>query len=139
MMAQAADKEGPQYQRMTWDALRKSINGLVNKVREKALQHRPAPVDVFRVLPRGSNATPIAALRPRFAPAADHSRPACAALRPLFQVNISNVKNIVPEIFAENLVRGRGLFARSIMKSQARLPTRLPAEHLRRGGVDELR
>jgi pre-mRNA-splicing factor CWC22 len=33
MMADAADKEGAQYQRMTWDALRKSINGLVNKAR----------------------------------------------------------------------------------------------------------
>lgn len=26
------DKEGEAYQRMTWDALKKSINGLVNKV-----------------------------------------------------------------------------------------------------------
>ena len=26
------DKEGADFQRMTWDALRKSINGLVNKV-----------------------------------------------------------------------------------------------------------
>jgi hypothetical protein len=33
MMADAADKEGAQYQRLTWDALRKSINGLVNKAR----------------------------------------------------------------------------------------------------------
>jgi pre-mRNA-splicing factor CWC22 len=32
-LAEAADKEGPQYQRLTWDALRKSINGLVNKAR----------------------------------------------------------------------------------------------------------
>ena len=32
-LAEATDKEGPQYQRLTWDALRKSINGLVNKVR----------------------------------------------------------------------------------------------------------
>jgi hypothetical protein len=33
MMADAADKEGAAYQRLTWDALRKSINGLVNKAR----------------------------------------------------------------------------------------------------------
>lgn len=26
------DKESAEYQRLTWDALRKSINGLVNKV-----------------------------------------------------------------------------------------------------------
>ena len=33
MAAEAAqDKTGPQYQRLTWDALRKSINALVNKV-----------------------------------------------------------------------------------------------------------
>jgi pre-mRNA-splicing factor CWC22 len=32
MMAQADDKSSVEYQRLTWDALRKSINGLVNKV-----------------------------------------------------------------------------------------------------------
>ena len=34
LMAQEAaqDKTGPAYQRLTWDALRKSINALVNKV-----------------------------------------------------------------------------------------------------------
>ena len=31
MMAQADDKSSVEYQRLTWDALRKSINGLVNK------------------------------------------------------------------------------------------------------------
>ena len=68
MMAEQADKTGPEYQRMTWDALKKSINGLVNKV------------------------------------------------------NASNVKNILPELFAENMIRGRGLFARSVMKSQMASP-----------------
>jgi len=33
MMKDVDDKSSVQYQRMTWDALRKSINGLVNKVR----------------------------------------------------------------------------------------------------------
>jgi len=47
-----------EYQRVQWDALRKSINGLINKV------------------------------------------------------NIANIKNIIPELFHENLVRGRGLFCR---------------------------
>ena len=37
-------------------------------------------------------------------------------------MNISNLKNILPEIFGENLVRGRGLFARSVMKSQMASP-----------------
>ena len=50
---------------MAWEALKKSINGLINKV------------------------------------------------------NIGNIKAIVPEIFNENLIRGRGLFCRSVMKAQA--------------------
>lgn len=68
MMRDVEDKSSVEYQRMTWDALRKSINGLVNKV------------------------------------------------------NASNIKNIIPELFAENLIRGRGLFCRSCMKSQMASP-----------------
>ena len=67
-MRDVEDKSSVEYQRMTWDALRKSINGLVNKV------------------------------------------------------NASNIKNIIPELFAENLIRGRGLFCRSCMKSQMASP-----------------
>ncbi|KAA1083398.1 pre-mRNA-splicing factor cwc22 [Puccinia graminis f. sp. tritici] len=59
------DPSSPEYQRIRWDALRKSINGLINKV------------------------------------------------------NVGNIKFIVPELFGENLIRGRGLFARSIMRAQA--------------------
>ncbi|KAM0753413.1 MIF4G-domain-containing protein [Meredithblackwellia eburnea MCA 4105] len=62
---QAEDKEGLEYQRLSWEALRKSINGLINKV------------------------------------------------------NVSNIKLIVPELFGENLIRGRGLFVRSLMRAQA--------------------
>ncbi|XP_075524176.1 LOW QUALITY PROTEIN: uncharacterized protein LOC142556595 [Primulina tabacum] len=68
MMKDIHDKSSIEYQRMTWDALRKSINGLVNKV------------------------------------------------------NATNLKNIIPEFFAENLIRGRGLFCRSCMKSQMASP-----------------
>ncbi|KAI3979590.1 hypothetical protein MKX01_023874 [Papaver californicum] len=68
MMRDVEDKSSPEYQRLTWDALRKSINGLVNKV------------------------------------------------------NAMNIKNIIPELFAENLIRGRGLFCRSCMKSQMASP-----------------
>lgn len=68
MMKEVEDKSSVEYQRMTWDALRKSINGLVNKV------------------------------------------------------NATNIKNIIPELFAENLIRGRGLFCRSCMKSQMASP-----------------
>lgn len=65
LQAQITDKKSKEYQRMAWEALKKSINGLINKV------------------------------------------------------NVSNIKHIVPELFGENLVRGRGLFCRSIMKAQA--------------------
>ncbi|KJA21085.1 hypothetical protein HYPSUDRAFT_141364 [Hypholoma sublateritium FD-334 SS-4] len=63
--AASSDKASPEYQRLSWDALRKSITGIVNRV------------------------------------------------------NIANIKLIVPELFAENLIRGRGLFSRSVMKAQA--------------------
>ncbi|XP_023913980.1 uncharacterized protein LOC112025538 [Quercus suber] len=68
MMKGVQDKSSVEYQRLTWDALRKSINGLVNKV------------------------------------------------------NAANVKNIIPELFSENLIRGSGLFCRSCMKSQMASP-----------------
>lgn len=51
------DKSSKEYQRMAWEALKKSINGLVNKI------------------------------------------------------SVANVKMIVPELFAENLVRGRYVMA----------------------------
>ncbi|ESQ51003.1 hypothetical protein EUTSA_v10023142mg [Eutrema salsugineum] len=38
------------------------------------------------------------------------------------KVNASNIKDIIPELFAENLIRGRGLFCRSCMKSQMASP-----------------
>lgn len=63
--AASSDKTSPEYQRLSWDALRKSLTGIVNRV------------------------------------------------------NVGNIKDVVPELFAENLIRGRGLFARSIMKAQA--------------------
>jgi len=68
MKKSMSDKSSKEYQRMTWDALRKSINGLINKV------------------------------------------------------NVINVQNIIPELIAENLVRGRGLFVRSVMKAQSVSP-----------------
>ncbi|TIC33161.1 MIF4G-domain-containing protein [Wallemia mellicola] len=51
--------------RLKWDQLRKSINGLINKV------------------------------------------------------NTANIKIITPQLFQENLIRARGLFARSVMRAQA--------------------
>eukprot|EP00457_Paulinella_chromatophora_P002310 gb/GEZN01002314.1/.p1 GENE.gb/GEZN01002314.1/~~gb/GEZN01002314.1/.p1 ORF type:complete len:747 (+),score=137.04 gb/GEZN01002314.1/:74-2314(+) len=68
LKAQITDKKSRTYQRLAWDSLRKSINGLINKV------------------------------------------------------NTTNIKFIIPEIFAENLVRGRGLVCRSVMKAQMASP-----------------
>jgi pre-mRNA-splicing factor CWC22 len=65
LQAKITDKTSEDYQRLTWEALKKSLNGLINKV------------------------------------------------------NVSNIKNIVPELFAENLIRGRGLLVKSLMKAQA--------------------
>ncbi|KAF6827512.1 MIF4G domain-containing protein [Colletotrichum musicola] len=65
LQAQITDKSSKEYQRLMWEALKKSINGLINKV------------------------------------------------------NYSNIKHIVPELFGENLIKGRGLFCRSMMKAQA--------------------
>ena len=65
LQASVTDKSSVEYQRIAWEALKKSINGLINKV------------------------------------------------------NTSNIKNIVPELFSENLVRGQGLFCRSLMKAQS--------------------
>jgi pre-mRNA-splicing factor CWC22 len=45
---------------------------------------------------------------------------------PTIQVNASNLKNIVVELFGENLVRGRGLFTRSIIRAQQASPIFTP-------------
>jgi len=34
------------------------------------------------------------------------------------KVNVSNISNIVMELFNENLMRGKGLLIKSIMKAQ---------------------
>ncbi len=38
------------------------------------------------------------------------------------QVNVSNIGNILQELFQENIVRGRGLLARSIIQAQSASP-----------------
>ena len=35
------------------------------------------------------------------------------------RVNVTNIKHVMPELFSEHLIRGQGLFARSVMKAQA--------------------
>lgn len=57
-----------EHQKYLWEMLRKSINGIVNKV------------------------------------------------------NVSNIQNIILELFNENLLRGKGLLARAIMKAQMASP-----------------
>ena len=68
MMRDMKDTSSKDYQKLSWEALKKSINGLVNKV------------------------------------------------------NVSNIKNIVLEIFGENIIRGRALFVRSLLKAQMASP-----------------
>jgi pre-mRNA-splicing factor CWC22 len=65
LQAAFSQKGTKEFQRIAWENLKKSINGLVNKA------------------------------------------------------NKANIKIIAPALFGENLIRGRGLFARSMMKAQA--------------------
>ncbi|KAF8062096.1 Cwc22 [Scenedesmus sp. PABB004] len=69
LMADIDDKNSAAAQRLSWEALRKSLNGLINKV------------------------------------------------------NAPNLKDILPELFAENLMRGRGLFCQAMMKAQLASPS----------------
>ena len=68
MMRDMKDTSSKEYQKLSWEALKKSINGLVNKV------------------------------------------------------NVSNIKNIVLEVFGENIIRGRALLVRSLLKAQMASP-----------------
>ena len=67
-----SDHLSAEFQRSAWEALRKSLNGVVNKV------------------------------------------------------NAGNMPVLLPELFHENLVRGRGLFVRSVMKAQLVSPIYTP-------------
>ncbi|XP_012218030.1 pre-mRNA-splicing factor CWC22 homolog [Linepithema humile] len=69
LQAEITDKSGAAYQRIAWEALKKSIHGYINKV------------------------------------------------------NTSNIGIITRELLHENIVRGRGLLARSIIQAQAASPT----------------
>eukprot|EP00879_Flechtneria_rotunda_P030295 GHRR01032915.1.p1 GENE.GHRR01032915.1~~GHRR01032915.1.p1 ORF type:complete len:125 (-),score=32.02 GHRR01032915.1:371-745(-) len=44
----------------------------------------------------------------------------------VLQVNAPNIKELLPELFQENLLRGRGLFCQAIMKAQLASPTFSP-------------
>ena len=68
MQGEVTDKSSKEFQKLAWEALRKSLNGLINKI------------------------------------------------------NTTNIQHILPELFHENLVRGRGLFVRAIMKAQLSSP-----------------
>lgn len=69
MQAAITDKTSEAYQRIAWEALKKSIHGFINKV------------------------------------------------------NVSNITEVVKELFSENVIRGRGLFVRSILTAQFTSPT----------------
>jgi pre-mRNA-splicing factor CWC22 len=42
------------------------------------------------------------------------------------QVNAPNIKELLPELFGENLLRGRGLFCQALMKAQLASPAFTP-------------
>ncbi|GFU01499.1 pre-mRNA-splicing factor CWC22 homolog [Nephila pilipes] len=69
MQENIKDKGSEAYQRIAWEALKKSIVGMTNKI------------------------------------------------------NSSNITEIIPELFKENIIRGRGILARAIMQAQAASPT----------------
>ncbi|VDP31813.1 unnamed protein product [Schistosoma curassoni] len=69
MQAQITDKSSEAYQRIAWEALKKSIHGFINKV------------------------------------------------------NVSNLSEVVKQLLMENIVRGRGLFVRSLLTAQSASPT----------------
>ncbi|XP_039313644.1 pre-mRNA-splicing factor CWC22 homolog [Solenopsis invicta] len=72
LQAEITDKSGATYQRIAWEALKKSIHGYINKV------------------------------------------------------NTSNIGIITRELLRQNIVRGRGLLARSIIQAQAASPMFTP-------------
>ena len=63
-----SEKHGLEHQKLMWELLRKSINGIINKV------------------------------------------------------NTSNIQNIIVELLNENILRGKGLLARAIIKAQMSAP-----------------
>ncbi|TPP61274.1 Pre-mRNA-splicing factor cwc-22 [Fasciola gigantica] len=69
MQASITDKSSEAYQRIAWEALKKSIHGFINKV------------------------------------------------------NVSNISDVVRQLLSENIVRGRGLLARSLITAQTTSPT----------------
>lgn len=69
-------------------------------------------------LPGHHRASPLNLPPPRASPPLARALPIPVAL----QVNTTNIKMIAPELFQLNLVRGRGLFARAVMKAQLASP-----------------
>lgn len=92
---------------MMWDLLRKSINGVVNKVsicglwvgfvkEKKYLKLFFIDTSAFFCF-----VLPINLLQ-----------------KTKLKVNISNLQNVIVELLNENLLRGKGLLARAIIKAQ---------------------
>ncbi len=101
------DSANPVWQRLQWEALRKSINGLVNKVCHAVLYtHLFLPN--FRVF----------SLEFLWHTLMKNASDLRRHLHSNLQINTGNITNLVPEFFAENLIAGRGLLCRSIMKAQ---------------------
>lgn len=50
--AEEENREGAEFQRLSWDALRKSINGLINKVNVSNIKMLVPEVSTFRLSPQ---------------------------------------------------------------------------------------
>lgn len=121
------DKNSVAYQRIAWEALKKSINGLVNKVcycSATTTADCSAPCKEFVY----TTTLPLFTLFKRSLQSAiNRARVVLEVYRhyimaPFLQVNVSNIANILQEMFQENVVRGRGLLARSVIQAQAASP-----------------
>ncbi|CAB4031780.1 pre-mRNA-splicing factor CWC22 homolog, partial [Paramuricea clavata] len=115
---QIEDKSSSEYQRLSWEALKKSINGLINKSLLLLLGGAyipPAKLKMLREQIEDKSSS-------------EYQRLSWEALKKsinglINKVNTSNLGNIIRELFQENVVRGRGLLAQAIIKAQSSSPT----------------
>ena len=127
MKKNMTDKSSKEYQKMTWEALKKSINGLsffflfffffffflLSNYLLFPL-NQPNPPNHSRHYP-----TPLLTLP---SPLPPPLKPPIIITGLINKVNVINIQNILPELIRENIVRGRGLLARSVMKAQTASP-----------------
>ena len=122
------DRVSPEYQRLTWEALKKSLNGIINKVNVTNI--KAILVEVFREV-RCQGTVEVGRDEQYRGEVVLHI-PLSGGfhvldegmLRGLAKYIFSHIIFVPPFFpYMQNLVRGKGLFCRSIMKSQLASPT----------------